>query len=167
MTTELHLHSPPSSAAMSRLHLRLGWTLLLLFLSMGMVLESLHALKSGYYLDVGNETRRLMWRLSHAHGTLFAMLNMCFAVTIPWCKKPQRLASRLLTAASLLMPIGFFLGGLGAVEGDPGAGVLLALPGGLFLFIGVLLTALALRNPSSGSPSASAASESPATSPED
>ena len=56
-------------------HLRLGWWGLLLFLSMGGALELLHALKVGFYLDVSNETRRMLWTLSHAHGTLLAMLH--------------------------------------------------------------------------------------------
>ena len=42
------------------LHLKLGWVWLLLFATLGLVLEGLHGLKAGFYLDVGMETRRLM-----------------------------------------------------------------------------------------------------------
>ena len=52
------------------LHLKLGWVWLLLFATLGLVLEGLHGLKAGFYLNVGMETRRLMWTLAHTHGTL-------------------------------------------------------------------------------------------------
>ncbi len=60
-------------------HLRVGWWAILLFVSVGLVLETLHGLKAPFYLDVGNEARRLMWTLAHSHGTLFGLLNVAFA----------------------------------------------------------------------------------------
>jgi hypothetical protein len=57
----------------------------------------------------------------------------------------RRLASRCLLGALVLMPAGFFLGGLFFYGGDPGIGVLLVPPGGLLLFLGVFLTARATR----------------------
>ena len=56
-----------SHAAMKplvRRHLAIGWWCLLLFLSLGIALESLHGLKLGWYLDVSNSTRRLMLTLA-------------------------------------------------------------------------------------------------------
>ena len=58
----------PSEPIVTR-HLRIGYWALALFVTMGLLLETLHAFKVGAYLDVQNETRRLMWRLAHAHGT--------------------------------------------------------------------------------------------------
>ena len=58
------------------LHLRAGWWAILVFLSAGLVLETLHGFKAPFYLDVGNESRRLMWTLGHSHGTLFGLLNI-------------------------------------------------------------------------------------------
>ena len=51
-------------------HLRFGWASLFVFATLGVGLELLHGFKVGLYLDVGNETRRLLWTLAHAHGVL-------------------------------------------------------------------------------------------------
>ena len=48
--------------------------------ALGLLLESLQGFKVAAYLDVSNETRRLMWRLAHAHGTLLAVVNILYAV---------------------------------------------------------------------------------------
>ena len=68
--------------ALVRKHLRVGWLALLVFLSLGIILESLHGFKVGLYLDVSNQTRRFMWTLAHAHGTLLALVNLAFALTL-------------------------------------------------------------------------------------
>ncbi|HZR80954.1 MAG TPA: hypothetical protein VFD92_07640 [Candidatus Binatia bacterium] len=135
-------------SALIAYHLRVGWWSLLVFLSAGLVLESLHAFKIGFYLDVGMESRRLMWTLAHSHGTLFAVLNIAFAATL-WMaeREPARswvIASRCLVAALVLMPGGFFLAGLFIHGGDPGVGVLLVPLGGFALLAGVLAVALGL-----------------------
>ena len=119
-----------------RRHLRFGWWSLLLFATLGLVLESLQGLKVRAYLDVSNETRRLMWTLAHAHGTLLAIVHVIFALT--WRSAPAalpspRLISASLIAASLLLPGGFFLGGVSFYSGDPGVGVLLVPVGGVLL----------------------------------
>jgi hypothetical protein len=137
----------PAPDDLVRHHLRIGWWGLLASLSAGLVLEALHGFKVGLYLDVDNETRRLMWRLAHAHGTLISLVNLAFAAALPslgsFAPAPRTLASRCLFGALLLMPAGFALGGLWIHGGDPGLGVLLVPPGGLLLFVGVALTARA------------------------
>ena len=132
--------------ALARRHLRFGWWMLLLFLSLGLILEALHALKASSYLSVANETRRLMWTLAHAHGTLLGLINIAFAFTIrgvpQWPAPSRGFASALMMGASLLMPAGFFLGGINVRAGDPGLGILLLPIGGLLLLGAILLTAL-------------------------
>ncbi len=132
-------------AGLSRRHLRVGWWQLLVFLSLGLCLEGLHGFKAIFYLGIENEARRLMWTLSHAHGTLLALIQIAFAGSLSLFARRQtkrlELASRCLLGAAILMPLGFFLGGLFTHGGDPGLGIFLVLPGGLLLFIGVLLTA--------------------------
>lgn len=131
-----------------RLHFRFGWWSLLGYLTLGAVLETMHGFKVGWYLDVGNETRRLMWTLAHAHGTLLAVVNIVFGVTVAhvnWTARSLTFASNSLMAASLLMPLGFFLGGMFIYSGDPGLGILLVPPGALLLFLAVLFTAWAVR----------------------
>ena len=85
-------------------HLAFGWWTLLVFLVLGIVLEGLHSLKAGLYLDASNETRRLLWTLSHAHGTLLALVHVAFALSLPKLD-PSRsgsieLASRCLYAGT-------------------------------------------------------------------
>ena len=63
-------------------HLRFGWWSMLVFLSLGILLEALHGFKVGFYLNVGSETRRLMWTLAHAHGVLLGLANVAFAATM-------------------------------------------------------------------------------------
>ena len=114
---------------LTRLHLRVGWWFLLGMLSLGITLETLHGFKAGFYLDVSNQTRRLMWTLAHAHGTLLSVLNLVFATSIQllpkWDGAARALASRCMLGALAVMPLGFFLGGLYIRGGDPGLGILL------------------------------------------
>lgn len=135
------------AAACSARHIRFGWWMLLCFLSFGLILEALHGIKAGFYLDVSNETRRHMWTLGHAHGTLLAVVNLAFAWTVDrlpkWGEGPRQLASRCLIGASILMPAGFVLGGAVVYGGDPGLGILLLPFGAVLLFVAVLLTARA------------------------
>ena len=128
-------------------HLRIGWWSLLVFLTLGIVLEALHGFKVGFYLDASNDTRRLVWRLAHAHGTLLSVIHIAFAASVASLAARSagvgRLASPCLTAAGLLIPAGFFLGGFFIRGGDPGLGILLVPVGAVFLFVGVLVTARA------------------------
>lgn len=138
----------------SRLHLRFGWWSLLAFLALGLVLEALHGLKIDAYLSVASSTRRLMWTLAHAHGTLFALLHLALSWTVTqtpsWTPSARRWASRSLLSGSVLLPAGFLLGGAKTHGGDPGIVVFLVALGGLLLAIAVLLTALAVSREGSG-----------------
>jgi hypothetical protein len=123
----------------ARRHLRFGWSALLVFAALGLLLESLQGFKVAAYLDVSNETRRLMWRLAHAHGGLLAAINILFALTLrasPSAAFPgvQRISTGLI-ASTLLLPGGFFLGGVVFYSGDPGIGVLLVPIGAVLLLV--------------------------------
>jgi hypothetical protein len=121
--------------------LLIGWLALLFFLMLGIALEVLHGVKSGYYLDTRNATRRLMWTLAHAHGTLFSLVNIAFALSVSRLSREQArcvsVTSRGLTGALIVMPLGFFLGGLKLYGGDPGVGIFLVPVGALLLLLGV------------------------------
>jgi hypothetical protein len=125
----------------TRRHLRFGWWSLLVFATFGLVLESLHGFKVDAYLSVANETRRLMWTLSHAHGTLLAVIHILFGLTVralPDINPSRlRLLSKALVAASFLLPGGFLLGGIVFYSGDPGIGVLAVPAGAVFLLYAV------------------------------
>ena len=128
-------------------HLRFGWWMLFMFAALGLILESLQGFKVAAYLDVSNETRRTMWRLAHTHGTLLGAINILFALTLrssptavvaPWI-------SMTLIAATLLLPLGFFLGGVVFYAGDPGLGVLLVPVGGVLLLVALFWIARSSR----------------------
>ena len=135
----------------ARRHLRFGWWSLVLFATLGLVLESLHGFKVGAYLDVSNDTRRLMWTLAHAHGTLLAAINILFGLTlraaVPVVARRVRVASAGLIGAGILLPAGFFLGGVAFYGGDPGLGVLLVPVGGVLLLVALFLIARATDIP--------------------
>ena len=137
-------------AVAAQRHVRFGWWALLTFLSLGIVLESLHGFKVGWYTEVANETRRHLWTLAHAHGTLLALVNLAFGLTLQAGSGPSgarlRGASHCLLAASVLIPLGFLLGGASIYAGDPGLGILLLPFGAAFLFAAVLIVALAQRD---------------------
>jgi hypothetical protein len=127
-------------------HLRFGWWSLFAFLALGLVLETLHGFKLGWYLDADVEMRRLMFTLAHAHGTLLALVNIAAGLTLRGVKgfELERGASLALRWGGLLLPIGFLLGGLVIHQGDPGFGVLLVPIGALLLLYGVGSAALSL-----------------------
>jgi hypothetical protein len=138
---------PDLRQRLARRHHLVGWWGLLLFLSLGIVLETLHGFKVDFYLDPAHRNRRLLWTLAHAHGTLLALVNVAFAAGLMqfgrWDERPLRLASFFLIDALLLLPIGFFLGGLGHTEVDPAPGILLVPVGAVLLLVGVGLVAWA------------------------
>jgi hypothetical protein len=139
-----------SLALVVRRHLRVGWISVLVFLTFGLALEALHGFKVQAYLSVMNETRRLMWTLAHAHGTLLGLANVAFAFTLAstasWGARPRMIASASLVGATVLMPGGFLLGGIWVYAGDPGLGIVLVPVGGVLLFTAVLLAVMSLKH---------------------
>jgi len=132
----------------ARKHQRVGWWALVAFLVLGFVLEALHGLKVSWYLDAGMQPRRLMWTLAHAHGTLISLIHIAFALTLraeacalPWVRR----ASLCLVSSSILLPGGFFLGGVSVHGGDPNPAVIIVPIAALVLIAGVVFAALALR----------------------
>jgi hypothetical protein len=130
-------------------HLSIGWWSVAGFGLLGLVLETLHGFKVGAYLNVSNETRRLLWTLAHAHGTLLGLVHIAFATTTRLrnlSDAATRLASRALIGASVLLPGGFFLGGIRFYAGDPGLGVVLVPVGAVLLIAAAVGVARALRS---------------------
>lgn len=143
--------------ALAARHLRHGWLCLLVFLAAGLALESLHGLKVGAYLDLGHAVRRHMWTLAHAHGALLGLVHLGLAATVRAAphlatSSHGRAGSLALDAASVLLPLGFFLGGLHHYAGDPGLGVLLVPPGGALLLLAALRILLGLNSVPPDSP---------------
>jgi hypothetical protein len=137
-------------APYARRHLRLGWLSLGVFAAFGLVLETLHGFKLAAYVDVSHETRRLMWTLAHAHGVLLGLIHVVFALCLQLipglAAKHLRLVSLSLVSATLLLPGGFFLGGLVFYGGDPGLGILLVPVGAALLIFALGIVAGSTTN---------------------
>lgn len=124
---------------------RAGWLLLAIALPFGVTLEALHGFKVQSYL--ASDMRREMWRLAHAHGTLLGMLCLVSAA-LAEAHILETIRARVLAMirwGAVLMPLGFFLGGVLNSEGDPSLGILLVPPGALLLIVALVRAALAPR----------------------
>ena len=122
--------------------LRTGWLLLAVSLPLGVTLEALHGFKVQAY--VSSEMRREMWRLAHAHGTLLGLLCLVFTLLaekhIPESVRPS--IAKLVRWGAVLMPLGFFAGGILNSEGDPSLGILLVPVGAVLLIVALVRSAL-------------------------
>jgi hypothetical protein len=122
---------------------------LLLFLAFGLTLEALHGCKAAIYLNVSNELRRLMWTLAHAHGAALALVHIALAIALSraggWPAPGRDIASACLTAATVLLPGGFFLAGLFLHDQRPGVGIVLVPIGGILFLYAALLAARAFH----------------------
>lgn len=130
----------PVPSPIVRRHLVFGWGALLAFALLGVALEAMHGFKVGWYLDVDQETRRLLLTLAHAHGVLIALVNLAFAATLRTVADATAmpaLVSPCLIGAGVLMPAGFLLGGAVTYGSDPGLGILLLPVGAALLLLGV------------------------------
>ena len=129
----------------SRRHLTFGWWSLLVFATLGLTLEALHGFKVRAYLDASNDTRRLMWTLAHAHGTALAIIHVVFGLVLrvapDTTARSVPTISTSLIAASVLLPGGFFLGGVAFYAGDPGIGIALVPIGAASLLYAVFAIA--------------------------
>ncbi len=134
---------------LTRRHLLAGWGTLLIFSLLGVALEALLAFKVSGYVHLEHEGRRTMWRLAHAHGTLFALLHFAYVASLRHLPaqlfpQPMGVSSGLLTAATVLIPGGFLLAGWGAHGPDPGAAIALVPAGALALLAVCLLVLIGL-----------------------
>ncbi len=120
-----------------------GLWLLLVSVPLGLTLEALHALKVQVYL--ASALRRELWTLAHAHGNLLGILCLVLASIATRCwpdAGARAFVLRYLRLAAILMPLGFFAGGVLNYEGDPSYGIVLVPIGALFLVIALLRAVL-------------------------
>ena len=131
----------------SNRHLRFGWWALAVYVFLGIGLEMMHGFKLGWYLDVGNEVRRLMFTLGHFHGTMLALVNIAAGLTIRNVEglRLRPSVSWALIGAAILLPGGFLLGAFVTYDGDPGSGIWLVPIGALLMLYGVVGFALGFK----------------------
>jgi flagellin-like protein len=141
----------PTLESLAIRHTAFGWWLLAAAVLGGSALEALHAFKLGFYLDVSNETRRLLWTLAHAHAALLGLVHVAFASSLPrllrLSESGRGLASRALLGGAVLLPAGFLLGGVSAQHGDPGLMILLSPIGALLVLVAVVVIARGAGRP--------------------
>jgi hypothetical protein len=134
----------PAAEGRSRAHARFGWTLLLVALAFGAVLETLEGFR--WAPLVRDAWLQRLWSLAHFHGAAFGLLNLLsaqWADTRALSEGRRTSASRALMLGSAAMPLGFLLGGIGHPEGDPSIGIFLAPVGGLLVLYPVAVQAIA------------------------
>ncbi|MBK7993383.1 MAG: hypothetical protein IPK14_08125 [Blastocatellia bacterium] len=136
--TEITPSETISSKDLSKRHKRYGWTALFLFLSFGSLLEGLLGFKSiGLVMD---PLRRELWSLAHFHGAMLAIINLVYSHwTENISSSQQNIASWSLIFGSILLPLGFFLGGIAHLEADPSLGIFLVPIGTLMLLYTIFL----------------------------
>ena len=114
--------------------IRQGWISLAAWIVFGLLIEGLTGFRSPVLLD--DSTRREMFRLAHAHGTLLNLVLIAAAI----CAKLDlvrlgTIASLGLRSAVVLLPAGFLLAGIWHFKDDPGLGILLVPIGAVLLLV--------------------------------
>jgi hypothetical protein len=121
-----------------------GWISVAVWMTFGLLLEGLLGYKTPAYLL--DDTRRELFRLAHAHGTLLGLILLAAALSGQLFKlAPPRAAWISLRLGAAVMPVGFLLAGIWHYESDPGLGIWLVPPAALLLIFGVVAFALAAR----------------------
>lgn len=130
--------------AICRTCLRFGWIAIAVFLLLGLALESLHLIKAPFYLEMG--IRRELWTLAHAHGALLGVICVVFGLCahkLISSGQSRRRASVALRTGSILVPGGFFLGGIANSETDPSLAIILVPIGAVLVLAAVIIVAVA------------------------
>ena len=114
----------------------------------------MHGFKIGWYLDVGNEARRLMFTLGHFHGTMFSLVNIAAGLTIRSVEgfQVKRSVSFALIWAAIFFRAAFCSADSVTYDGDPGTGVWLVPIGALLMLYGVIGFALGFKGAAPGGP---------------
>jgi hypothetical protein len=124
-----------------KLTLRTGYWLLAVSIPFGVTLEALHGFKVRAFVE--SEMRRELFRLAHAHGTLLGILCLVFAAlaerNVPEATRGS--IARFVAGGAVLMPLGFFLGGILNSEGDPSLGIALVPVGAALLVVALVRAA--------------------------
>ena len=145
------IEQPKTQRSLLLWHVRFGWWSFLVFVTLGLVLETLHGLKLGVYMDVANGTRRLMWTLAHAHGTVLSLVHVLFGLSAGLLGHVSanrlRFIASCLTAATVLLPGGFVLSGIIVYSGDPGLSILVVPAGAVLLIVAVFVIARSVAYP--------------------
>lgn len=121
---------------------RFGWTSLLVWALVGVVIEGALGWKVPALLD--DELAHTLVRLGHAHGVGLSLVAIAHeALGQPLLPPGDRGALRAIQLAAVLVPSGFLFSAIGHPEGDPSPVVALVPLGALALLYGLGRTAQA------------------------
>ncbi|MEP7075006.1 MAG: hypothetical protein ABI878_04280 [Acidobacteriota bacterium] len=120
---------------------RQGWIGVAFWMSFGLLIEGLIGFRSPSYLS--DPVRRELFRLAHTHGTVLSILLLIVFVYLAknFIARPVA-AIWSLRIGTVLMPVGFLLGGIWHYESDPGVMIFIAPVGGLMVIFGVIAIAV-------------------------
>jgi peptidoglycan/LPS O-acetylase OafA/YrhL len=130
----------PAASHADRL-LRQGWASVALWMSVGLLLEGLLGYKIPAYLN--DPQRRELFRLGHTHGTLLGILLVAAALVLERGAEVPKAARTALRAGAVLVPAGFFIGGIWHSESDPGPAIWLVPVGALLVIYSAIAFTLA------------------------
>jgi hypothetical protein len=123
--------------------IRQGWISLAAWIVFGLLIEGLIGFRSPVLLD--DSTRRDMFRLAHAHGTLLNLVLIAAAICARLdLIRPSQVSSISLRCAVVLLPVGFLLGGVWHYRDDPGLGIFLVPIGAMLLLSAVFSLGLSV-----------------------
>jgi hypothetical protein len=135
-----------NSNSQTRALLRQGWISLAIWIAFGILVEGLIGYRIPALLD--DLIRREMFRLAHAHGTLLSIVLIVAAICVRLdLIQVGRFAALGLRMAAVVLPVGFFLGGVWHFRDDPGVGIFLVPIGALALLTAAVSIALTARQP--------------------
>lgn len=117
-----------------------GWVMLTVWISLGLLLEGLVGYRVPEYLGV--PLRRELFRLGHVHGALLSLVVIVAGQMTREGLVLSRSTSLALRVGSVVMPLGFLLGGVIVFKDDPNPAVLLAPVGGVLVLFGIVSVAL-------------------------
>jgi hypothetical protein len=114
------------------------------WMSFGLLLEGLIAFRIPDYLS--DPVTREMFRLAHAHGTLLSLVLVAVGLSANADYiSPANAGKLALHIGSVMMPVGFMLGGIGNYESDPNPLVFFAPLGGIMVIFGIVVSAVSFK----------------------
>jgi hypothetical protein len=114
------------------------------WMSFGLLLEGFIGFRVSAYMSVS--IRREMFQLAHTHGALLSLLLLLSALTISKdLVYPNKFSLLSLRIGTILMPLGFLLGGIWTNKEEPNTLVFFAPIGGMLVILGVINLALSIK----------------------
>lgn len=124
--------------------LRQGFITLACWMTFGLFLEGLLGYKIPIYLN--DNMRRELFRLAHTHGALLSVILIIVAICLRLdFFQSNNYLQYSLRIGSIVMPLGFLLGGVWHYESDPGIAVWLVPVGAVMVIFGIVSAIFSIK----------------------